>query len=66
MGPLLVACLHYRNTIVGSSPGERIFIYFDEIRFASQKIEFLNFCFFSKKSVKKTLIGLETPKDCKN
>ena len=35
----------YRNTIVGSSLGERIFIYFEKIRFASQKTKFLNFCF---------------------
>ena len=35
----------YRNTIASSSPGERIFNYFEKIRFASQKIEFLNLCF---------------------
>jgi hypothetical protein len=29
----------YRNTIAGSPPGERIFIYFEKIRFASQKFE---------------------------
>ena len=39
----------YRNTIAGSSPGERIFIYFEKIRFASQKTKFLNFVFQPKK-----------------
>ena len=53
---------NYRNTIAGD---ERVFIYFEKIKFASQKV--LNFLFFSKKkSVKMTLNGLETPKDCKN
>ena len=49
----------YHNTIAGSSPSERIFIYFEQIRFASQKIEFLNFCFLAKKSIKMTLNILE-------
>ena len=40
----------YRNTIAGSSPGERIIIFFDKIRFASQKTEFLNFRFLAKKN----------------
>ena len=52
----------YRNTIAGSSPAERILIYFEKIRFASQKIEFLNFCLLAKKSVRMTLIFLETTK----
>ena len=39
---------HYRNTIAGSSPWKRIFIFFEKIRFASQKTEFLNFCFLAK------------------
>jgi hypothetical protein len=34
----------YRNTIAGS-PGERIFIYFEKIRFASQKLNFSIFVF---------------------
>ena len=40
--------IEYRNTIASSSPRERIFIYFEKIRFASQKIEFLNFLFQQK------------------
>jgi hypothetical protein len=40
----------YRNTIAGSPPSERIFIYFQKIRFASQKLNFSIFV-FSKKSV---------------
>ena len=39
-----------RNTIAGLSLGERIFIYFEKIRFAFQKIEFLNVCFSAKKN----------------
>ena len=42
---VLLMGLVYRNTIAGSSPGERIFIYFGKIRFASLKTEFLNFVF---------------------
>ena len=38
----------YRNTIEGLSSGERIFIYFEKIRFTSQKTIFLNFCFLAK------------------
>ena len=56
----------YRNTIAGSSPGKRIFIYFEKTRFASQKTKFLNFLSSSKKSVQMTLNGLETTKDCKS
>ena len=58
--------LGYRNTIAGSSPGERIFIYFEKIKLASQKIEFLNFCYLAKKKVKMTLNGLEITKFSKN
>ena len=38
----------YRNTIADSFFGERIIIFFEKIRFASQKTEFLNFCFLAK------------------
>jgi hypothetical protein len=38
----------YRNTIAGSPPGERIFIFFEKIRFASQKLNF-SILSFSKK-----------------
>ena len=55
----------YRNTIACLSHGKRIF-FFGKIRFASQKIEFLNFHFLAKKSVKMTLNGLETTKYYKN
>ena len=40
---------HYRNTIAGSSPSEWIIIIFEKIRFTSQKTEFLNFVFLTKK-----------------
>jgi hypothetical protein len=33
-----MAFLHYRNTIAGSPPDERIFNFFEKIRFASQKL----------------------------
>jgi hypothetical protein len=36
----------YRNTIAGSPPSERIFIYFEKIRFTSQKHKFSQFLFF--------------------
>jgi hypothetical protein len=35
----------YRNTIAGSSHDERIFIYFEKIRFVSQKHNFSIFVF---------------------
>ena len=38
----------YRNTIVGSFLGERIITFFEKIRFAPHKTEFLNFCFLAK------------------
>jgi hypothetical protein len=34
------SCVPYRNTIASSPPGERIFIFFEKIRFASQKLNF--------------------------
>ena len=40
-----IVIIIYRDTIACSSHGEQIFIYFEKIRFASQKIEFLSFCF---------------------
>ena len=40
--------IYNRNTIAGSSLGERIFIYFEKLRFASQRTEFFNFCFYQK------------------
>ena len=43
----------YRDTIAGSPPGERI-IFFEKIRYASQKLNFSNF-FLAKKSIKMTL-----------
>ena len=52
---LIVGVENYRNTKVDSSLGERIFINFERIRFASRKIEFLDFCFLAKKSIKMTL-----------
>jgi hypothetical protein len=45
--------VEYRNTIAGSPPGERIFIVFEKIRFASQKLNFS--IFFSKKINKNAL-----------
>ena len=53
----------YRN-IACSSPGKQIFIYFEKIRFTSQKTEFPSFLFSQKKSVKMTLNGLEITKYC--
>jgi hypothetical protein len=49
---LTMVDLLYRNTIAGSPPGERIFIFFEKIRFASQKLNFSIFHFLAKKSVK--------------
>ena len=37
--------VRYLNTIVGSSPGEQIFIYFEKNKVRLSKIEFFNFCF---------------------
>ena len=37
--------LDYRNTIAGSKHDKQIFIFFEKIRFASQKTAILNFCF---------------------
>jgi hypothetical protein len=56
----------YRNTIAGSPPGERIFIYFEKIRFASQELILSIFCILAKISVKMTLNSLEVTKFCKN
>ena len=36
---------NYGNTIAGSPLDKRIFIYFEKIRFASQKLNFLIFIF---------------------
>ena len=56
----------YRNTEACSSLGERIFG-LKKIKIASQKIEFLNFCFLAKKkSVKLTLNGSKLTKYYKN
>jgi hypothetical protein len=38
----------YRNTIAGSPPGKRIFMYFEKKRFASQKLNFSIFVFLIK------------------
>jgi hypothetical protein len=43
----------YRNTIAGSPLGERIFIFFGKMRFASQKLNF--FSFLAKKISKNDL-----------
>ena len=56
---------HYRNIIAGSPPGEQISIYFENIRFASQKLKFSIF-FSKKKTIKFTLNSLEVKKYCKN
>ena len=58
--------IKYRNTIASSSPGERVFICFCKKRFAFQIIDFLNFCFYSKKSLEKNVNGLEITTYCKN
>jgi len=62
---LLKAKEYYRNTIAGLPPSERIFIFFEKIRFASQKW-ISQFCFFAKILVKMTLNSLEVTKCCKN
>ena len=60
---------HFTTTVtpqqVRHMANKYLFIY-EKIRFASQNTEFLNFCFFSKKSVKITSNDLETTKFCKN
>ena len=56
---------YYRNSIAGSPHGEQIFIYFEKIRFASQKLNFLIFVFSKNKSVKMTSNSLEVTKCCK-
>jgi hypothetical protein len=56
----------YRNTIAHSLPSEGIFIYLKKNKVRLSKIEYVNFCFFSKKSVKMTLNSLEVTKCCKN
>jgi hypothetical protein len=38
--PASVGRRDYCNTIAGSPPGERIFIYFEKIRFTSQNLNF--------------------------
>ena len=47
---VLVSALsfEYRSLQAASSPGERIIIFFEKIRFTSQKTEFLNFRFLAK------------------
>ena len=55
----------YRNTIVGSPLGEQIFIFFEKIRFASQKLSLPNF-YLAKILVKMTINSLEVTKCCKN
>ena len=44
----------YRNTIAGLPLGEQIFIFFEKIRLASQKLNF-SILVFSKKSIKNYL-----------
>ena len=39
---------YYRNIIAGSPPGKRIYIFFEKIRFASQKLNFSIFVFQQK------------------
>ena len=58
--------LLYRNIIASSSPREQILFFFEKIRFASQKLNFSIFCFFSKKPIKMTLNSLEVTKCYKN
>ena len=53
---------NYRNTKAYSSPGKPIFIYFEKIRFASQKTEFLNLCCLAKKINKNDLKWLRKNK----
>jgi hypothetical protein len=42
--------VRYRNTIACLPPGEQIFVFFEKIRFAYQKLNFSNFCVFNKKN----------------
>jgi hypothetical protein len=39
-GGWVANAITYRNTIAGSPPGERIFIFLEKIRFAFQKLNF--------------------------
>ena len=59
-------CIFYRNTIAGSSLGEQICNFFGKIGSPLKKLNFSNFVFKQKKSVKMTLNGLETTKIAKN
>ena len=56
----------YHNTIAGSPLGERIFHFFEKIRFTSQKLNFSNLFLFLAKKVKIALNNLEVTKCCKN
>ena len=60
-----VIALRYRNTTVGLPHGERIFT-LKKKKVHLSKIEFLNFCFLSKKSAIMTLNSSEVTKCCKN
>jgi hypothetical protein len=51
--------------VVRHLANEYLFI-FEKIRFASQKLNFSNFVFLSKKSAKMTSNSLEVTKYCKN
>ena len=66
MCPILfvLSCV-YRNTTVGSPLGERLYFFWKNIRFASQKLN-SRFLFFSKKIIKMTLNSLEVTKCCRN
>ena len=55
----------YRKTIAGSPPHERIYFFFEKIKFASQKLNLSIFVFQQKKSIKMTLNSLEVKKCCK-
>ena len=50
--------------LVRAPRNEYLFILKNKVRLS--KIELFDFCFFSKKSVKMTLNGVETSKNCKN
>ena len=57
----------YRNTIAGSPRSKWFFFcFFWKNKVRLSKTEFLNFIFFSKKSLKITLNSLEVIKWCKN
>ena len=56
----------YRNTIADSFLGERIIVFFEKTRIRLSENWISQFSFFSKKSIKVTLNGLETTKYCKN